>query len=167
VDARSPTLAIGAVGVGVAAVATVGAALGLEGRIDLADRQAQAPRHLTQHVIPAKAQEAAGIVHPHLHGDVAVAQLIGGLGQQNGIVGPGFHDRSRGGAAFRLTGREAEVLYWVTKGKTNKDIGDILGTSPRTVPQPLEHVVEKLGVETRTAAANLALGRMGGAIQGE
>jgi ATP/maltotriose-dependent transcriptional regulator MalT len=32
--------------------------------------------------------------------------------------------------AFGLTAREAEVLYWVAKGKTNRDIGDILGTSP-------------------------------------
>lgn len=63
--------------------------------------------------------------------------------------------------AFRLTLREAEVLFWVTKGKTNKDIGDILQTSPRTVNKHLEHVFEKLGVETRTAAANLALGRVG------
>jgi DNA-binding response OmpR family regulator/DNA-binding CsgD family transcriptional regulator len=63
-------------------------------------------------------------------------------------------------AAFRLTWREAEVLYWVSRGKTNRDIGDILGTSPRTVNKHLEHVFEKLGVETRTAAANLALGRM-------
>ena len=62
---------------------------------------------------------------------------------------------------FRLTQREAEVLYWVSKGKTNKDIGDILGSSPRTVNKHLEHVFEKLGVETRTAAANLALSRMG------
>ncbi|MBK6744734.1 MAG: response regulator [Hydrogenophilales bacterium] len=64
-------------------------------------------------------------------------------------------------AGFRLTGREAEVLYWVSKGKTNKDIGDILGTSPRTVNKHLEHVFEKLGVETRTAAANLAMAKMG------
>ncbi len=70
-------------------------------------------------------------------------------------------------AAFRLTAREAEVLHWVCKGKTNKDIGDILGTSPRTVNKHLEHVFEKLGVETRTAAANLAIGRMGGSGGGE
>ncbi len=63
-------------------------------------------------------------------------------------------------AAFRLTAREAEVLYWVTKGKTNRDIGDILGTSPRTVHKHLEHVFEKLGVETRTAAAALAMDRL-------
>jgi len=65
-------------------------------------------------------------------------------------------------AAFRLTQREAEVLYWVTLGKTSKDIGDILGSSPRTVNKHLEHVFEKLGVETRTSAANLATSKMRG-----
>ena len=59
-------------------------------------------------------------------------------------------------AAFRLTVREAEVLYWVTLGKTSKDIGEILGSSPRTVNKHLEHIFEKLGVETRTAAAEIA-----------
>ena len=63
-------------------------------------------------------------------------------------------------AAFRLTNREGEVLYWVSLGKTSKDIGDILGSSPRTVNKHLEHVFEKLGVETRTAAANLAVGKI-------
>ena len=62
-------------------------------------------------------------------------------------------------AKLRLTQREAEVLHWVSKGKTNRDIGDILGTSPRTVNKHLEHVFEKLGVETRTAAASLAISR--------
>jgi CheY-like chemotaxis protein/DNA-binding CsgD family transcriptional regulator len=61
-----------------------------------------------------------------------------------------------------LTARESEVLYWVIQGKTNRDIGDILGTSPRTVHKHLEHVFEKLGVETRTAAAGLALNRTRG-----
>jgi CheY-like chemotaxis protein/DNA-binding CsgD family transcriptional regulator len=59
--------------------------------------------------------------------------------------------------AFRLTLRESEVLYWVVKGKTNRDIGDILGASPATVKKHLERVYEKLGVETRTAAAALAM----------
>jgi len=63
---------------------------------------------------------------------------------------------------FKLTAREAEVLYWVVKGKTNVDIGDILGSSPRTVQKHLEHVFEKLGVETRTAAAAMAMGRVRG-----
>ena len=60
-------------------------------------------------------------------------------------------------AAFQLTAREAEVLYWVIYGKTNRDIGDILESSHRTVNKHLEHVFEKLGVETRTAAAALAM----------
>ncbi len=55
------------------------------------------------------------------------------------------------------------MLYWVVQGKTNRDIGDILSLSPRTVHKHLEHVFEKLGVETRTAAAALALGRIGAA----
>ena len=68
--------------------------------------------------------------------------------------------------AFRLTLREAEVLYWVTLGKTSKDIGDILGSSPRTVNKHLEHIFEKLGVETRTAAANMASSKMRGRDDG-
>jgi CheY-like chemotaxis protein/DNA-binding CsgD family transcriptional regulator len=60
--------------------------------------------------------------------------------------------------AWRLTAREAEVLLWVARGKTNRDIADILGMSPRTVTKHMEHIFEKLGVETRTAAAGMALG---------
>ena len=56
--------------------------------------------------------------------------------------------------------REAEVLYWVAKGKTNRDIGDILGSSPATVKKHLERVYVKLGVETRTAAASTATARL-------
>ena len=62
--------------------------------------------------------------------------------------------------AFGLTLKESEVLYWVAKGKTNRDIGDILGSSPATVKKHLEHIYEKLGVETRTAAAALAMQRV-------
>lgn len=61
---------------------------------------------------------------------------------------------------FKLTKRESEVLYWTTKGKTSRDIGDILGSSSRTVNKHLEHVFIKLGVETRTAAASLAMSKL-------
>jgi DNA-binding response OmpR family regulator/DNA-binding CsgD family transcriptional regulator len=61
---------------------------------------------------------------------------------------------------FGLTAREAEVLYWVIKGKINRDIGDILGTSPATVKKHLERIHAKMGVETRTAAAAMALNRI-------
>ena len=70
------------------------------------------------------------------------------------------------GAAFKLTTREAEVLYWLAKGKTNRDIGDILGSSPATVKKHLERVYVKLGVETRTAAASVAMSRLRPAGQG-
>ena len=59
-----------------------------------------------------------------------------------------------------LTPRETEVLSWLAKGKTNRDIADILGMSPRTVNKHLEHIFEKLGVETRAAAAALASGQL-------
>ncbi len=55
--------------------------------------------------------------------------------------------------SFGLTAREAEVLRWVARGKTNAEIADILAMSPRTVQKHLERVFQKLGVETRTAAA--------------
>jgi DNA-binding CsgD family transcriptional regulator len=51
-----------------------------------------------------------------------------------------------------LTEREAEVLAWVAQGKGNREIGMILGMSARTVQKHLEHVFEKLEVESRTAA---------------
>ena len=56
-----------------------------------------------------------------------------------------------------LSRREAEVLTWLAEGKTNPEIALILGTSPRTIDKHLERVFRKLGVETRTAAATLAL----------
>ena len=59
-------------------------------------------------------------------------------------------------ASAALTPRETEVLSWLAKGKTNRDIGDILGMSHRTVNKHLEHIFEKLGIETRAAAAALA-----------
>ncbi|MGI4861853.1 MAG: response regulator transcription factor [Janthinobacterium lividum] len=60
-------------------------------------------------------------------------------------------------AKFALTHREAEVLLWLSRGKTNRDIGQILKMMPRTVNKHLERVFVKLGVETRTAAAAAAL----------
>ena len=70
----------------------------------------------------------------------------------------GVREEARAGDAARLaqaalTPRESEVLSWLAKGKTNKDIADILGLSPRTVNKHLEHIFDKLGVETRSAAA--------------
>lgn len=56
-----------------------------------------------------------------------------------------------------LTRREAEVLAYVAIGKTNPEIGIILAISSRTVSKHVEHILERLRVETRTAAAAAAL----------
>lgn len=59
--------------------------------------------------------------------------------------------------AHGLSRREAEVLAWVAEGKTHPEIAAILGLSPRTVGNHLARIYARLGVETRTAAARIAL----------
>ena len=59
--------------------------------------------------------------------------------------------------ALGLTPREAEILHWVVQGKTNPEIGTILGIQLTTVKKHLESTFVKLGVENRTAAVTLAL----------
>ena len=61
---------------------------------------------------------------------------------------------------FGLTSREAEVLIWLVRGKSNRDIATILNLSPRTVDKHLEAVFRKLGVENRTSAVALAVAKM-------
>jgi len=56
-----------------------------------------------------------------------------------------------------LSKREAEVLHFVALGKTNWEIAIILGISRLTVGKHMEHILERLGVETRTAAAAVAI----------
>jgi len=53
--------------------------------------------------------------------------------------------------------REAEVLSWVARGKTNQEIATILSISTKTVKKHVERIFEKLGVESRTAAAAVAM----------
>jgi DNA-binding response OmpR family regulator/DNA-binding CsgD family transcriptional regulator len=60
---------------------------------------------------------------------------------------------------LHLTAREAEVMVWATRGKTNRDIAEILGLSPRTVDKHLEQAYAKMGVENRAAAIAMALRR--------
>jgi DNA-binding NarL/FixJ family response regulator len=60
-------------------------------------------------------------------------------------------------ARLGLTQREAEVLVWLSRGKSNRDIADILTLSPRTVNKHLEQMFQKLGVENRASATALAL----------
>ena len=64
-------------------------------------------------------------------------------------------------AEHGLTPRESEVLAWVAKGKTNAEVAAILQMSARTVQKHLEHIYQKLGVETRTTATVRALKMLG------
>jgi DNA-binding CsgD family transcriptional regulator len=60
-------------------------------------------------------------------------------------------------APLELTPREAEVLFWISQGKSNHDIGVILGTKTGTICKHVEHILSKLNVENRTCAAVVAL----------
>jgi len=61
------------------------------------------------------------------------------------------------GKALPITKREAEVLLWVAHGKTNREIGEILSLSPRTINKHLEQIYPKIQVDNRTAAASIAI----------
>ena len=66
--------------------------------------------------------------------------------------------------SFELLGlstREAEVLYWIAKGKENLEIADVLCVGVTTVRKHLEHIYQKLEVKTRTSAVVEALKRLG------
>jgi DNA-binding NarL/FixJ family response regulator len=70
--------------------------------------------------------------------------------------------------ALGLTPREAEVLLWIAQGKSNRDIATILDASEGTVKKHVVHILEKLGVETRSAAtlsAIEAIARAGSAAE--
>lgn len=70
----------------------------------------------------------------------------------------GDGDEARLSRAFRLTEREAEVLLWTARGKSNREMSEILSISPRTVNKHLERIFTKLGVENRAAATSIAMG---------
>lgn len=56
-----------------------------------------------------------------------------------------------------LTEREVEVLQWLARGKTNREIGVVLHISPRTVQNHIANVYEKLGVYSRAGATLFAV----------
>jgi DNA-binding CsgD family transcriptional regulator len=71
---------------------------------------------------------------------------------------PEYDQRSvKAFASLKLTPREAEVLFWISRGKSNHDIGVILGAKTATIRKHVEHIFAKLNVENRTAAAVTAL----------
>jgi len=60
-------------------------------------------------------------------------------------------------AQHGLTSREAEVLLWISRGKQNREVSEILQISPRTVNKHLEQIFEKMGVENRASATAIAV----------
>jgi DNA-binding CsgD family transcriptional regulator len=87
------------------------------------------------------------------------AATTAGLASIAGPAAPGASGETARTHLVPMTPREREVLQWVGTGKTDRDIAELLGCSPRTVQKHLEHVYTKLGVETRTAAVMRALAR--------
>lgn len=103
----------------------------------------------------AKSQAASLPDNPQLRlyfmGETAPNEFLLRLSRESGTSLPPEFTSELG-----LTTREGEVLAWLSKGKTNRDIAQILGLSPRTVDKHLEQIYAKLGVENRTAAAAVA-----------
>ena len=112
---------------------------------------------------------AEDLLHKHFPGRVA-GTLPPGLGTQGPLLARRFAEPGRndllmlvleergappGPAALMklgLTPREAEVLCGIAQGKSNPDIATILEASVRTVHKHVEHIFQKLGLETRSAA---------------
>jgi DNA-binding CsgD family transcriptional regulator len=94
----------------------------------------------------------AEAIRPHLGDLYRMTRALDGARAAWGVPS------TREPAGSPLTAREHEVLQWLASGKTDKDIGAILGISPRTVHKHLQRIYEKLGVETRTAAVARAMG---------
>lgn len=92
--------------------------------------------------------------------------LIGPLAEDEFLLRVMLQDRgsdiTRLQARVKLTRREAEVLLWLARGKSNRDIAQILEVSYRTIDKHLEQIYPKLGVETRTAAVALAIRALDG-----
>lgn len=82
----------------------------------------------------------------------AVQEKLAAAASQTGFH-PDYSSHEPLQRAFALTAREAEVLLWVAQGKSNGDIALILGMSEKTAKQHLGSVFQKIGVESRNAAA--------------
>ncbi|WP_163264721.1 DNA-binding response regulator [Chelativorans alearense] len=95
------------------------------------------------------------------NGKKVECRIVGGVGGAERLIRlidrEAGTDEERLAAAFDLSLRAAEVLLWITHGKSNKEIAEILDLSPRTVNKHLEQIFNKLGVENRTAAATMSV----------
>lgn len=92
---------------------------------------------------------------------LARLQVIARPASGDTLIGVALQENSKDSEVLSrklgVTIREGEVLSWLAKGKSNKDIAIILELSPRTVTKHIENILEKLGAENRTTAAIIAL----------
>lgn len=92
--------------------------------------------------------------------DDLVAALAARLARREQQMRPDFNTLFASSLPLESLGispREAEVLLWLAQGKSNADIGTILGLSPATVKRHVLHIFEKTGVENRSSAVLRAL----------
>lgn len=95
-------------------------------------------------------------LNAHFIGEIGSDEFLLRIEETGGPDEQGLLQRKLG-----LTLREAEVLTWIARGKSNRDIAEILTLSPRTVNKHLEQIYTKLGVENRTSAAAIAVRTLG------
>lgn len=129
----------------------------LGGAFPDADGQIRLPPDLVVAARLNGTQPAGANLRLYLMGQTAADEFLFRI-----VVDQGASDTERLRGHFALTHREAEVLLWIARGKSNRDIGEILGLSPRTVNKHLEQIYVKLGVENRASAAVLASEAIGG-----
>jgi DNA-binding NarL/FixJ family response regulator len=101
---------------------------------------------------PASAEEVLAAINARLerHGEKEQAAMAKVELKAN-------FDSAKPLEALGLTPREAEVLLWVAQGKSNADIGTILGCAENTVKVHTARIFGKLGFENRNAATVRAL----------
>ena len=100
------------------------------------------------------------LIGPSAKGELQIDHLASSDSRMLALLRLEQRNRSWGPKALRtlgLTPREAEVLYWITEGKTNPEISTILDTTLHTIKKHNNRLFAKLGVETRMAAARLAM----------
>jgi DNA-binding NarL/FixJ family response regulator len=102
---------------------------------------------------PASVDELLAAVRTRLDREAMRAEVV----RERMGFQPDFSSAAPLERAFDLTPREAEVLLWVAQGKSNSEIGMILGMAEKTVKVHLGHVFEKLGSDNRNAATIKAL----------
>lgn len=117
------------------------------------------PASLLPAALQSKSTAAPWTGDPGLPASLEIRVLRGATPTEPGVVELSSRETPGPSAllGLNLTPREAEVLYWLSEGKTNPEIALILSSARRTVEKHVEHILEKLGVENRAAAARIAL----------